>query len=429
MCIIGIKPLKIKDFSEEILQNCWNRNSDGAGYAFWDAEKSLWSVRKGFMKWKDFMESYESNHFGEDDCTFVHFRIGTAGLKDGGNTHPFPICDDLEAMRVTEFDTNMLAIHNGVVGKGDNKYSDTMIYIKEYLHPLMPVWNDERIRRNVADRILEKGSSRWVVAIGNGYWKYGTWANNEGQFFSNDNFKTWYTASNNTSHFPATAGSYNSNTHVNTVPEGVWAHGQLNGAHGFWQNGKFTSWKEWYAQRRSLQSQYDMFNVTEVEAEAIVTVLLEIETQEEFSKRYIKQACCASSSKFIDVMDWRGFARDMMALRLMTDQLKNWVKNGDKPEIKDETEKLTPAEKWAMGITDTLPEDTTTTTNDDSPVVDANKDPVCICPNCAEDKYLTDSPFTVGDTICEVCGCVFTTATGFIHLFDTDMHREFLSKS
>jgi predicted glutamine amidotransferase len=44
-----------------------------------------------------------------------------------------------------------------------------------------------------------------------------------------------------------------------------------------------------------------------------------------------------------------------------------------------------------------------------------------MCPHCTEDKYLQDTPFNMGDTICLVCGCVFVDATGEQVYFDPDI--------
>lgn len=44
------------------------------------------------------------------------------------------------------------------------------------------------------------------------------------------------------------------------------------------------------------------------------------------------------------------------------------------------------------------------------------------CPNCYHDKYLDNSPFNVGDTICLICGAVFVELTGEVCTFDHDIH-------
>ena len=49
-----------------------------------------------------------------------------------------------------------------------------------------------------------------------------------------------------------------------------------------------------------------------------------------------------------------------------------------------------------------------------------------MCPNCFEDKYLQDTPFNMGDTICLVCGCVYCDPSGEQVYFDPDINVGFM---
>ena len=51
-----------------------------------------------------------------------------------------------------------------------------------------------------------------------------------------------------------------------------------------------------------------------------------------------------------------------------------------------------------------------------------------MCPSCYDDR-IADSPFTVGDSLCLVCGCVFDSTTGEIQTYDIDMHKKFSNGS
>lgn len=63
------------------------------------------------------------------------------------------------------------------------------------------------------------------------------------------------------------------------------------------------------------------------------------------------------------------------------------------------------------------------------PAYNANKaSELLCCPNCYHDKYLDNSPYNVGDTICLICGCVFVELTGETCTFDPDIHRKWTSK-
>lgn len=50
------------------------------------------------------------------------------------------------------------------------------------------------------------------------------------------------------------------------------------------------------------------------------------------------------------------------------------------------------------------------------------------CPNCYHDKYLDNSPFNVGDTICLICGAVFDEVSGAVATFDHDIHDKWNMK-
>jgi glutamine phosphoribosylpyrophosphate amidotransferase len=79
MCIIVYKPKGIEMPDKDTLKECWNCNSDGAGFAVSDGEKI--TVHKGYMKFK---KLYRALHLIDlkDYDTIIHFRIGTSGLKD-----------------------------------------------------------------------------------------------------------------------------------------------------------------------------------------------------------------------------------------------------------------------------------------------------------------------------------------------------------
>jgi transcription elongation factor Elf1 len=47
------------------------------------------------------------------------------------------------------------------------------------------------------------------------------------------------------------------------------------------------------------------------------------------------------------------------------------------------------------------------------------------CPNCDEDKNLTDSPFNSGDTLCKVCGAVFAAGADHAIMYDMDVARDY----
>lgn len=190
MCIIAYKPADIELIPEDTYWECFWSNNDGAGFAYWDREAQLWNVRKGFMKWKHFWKAYSEHNFTKEDVIIAHFRIGTSGNRDGGNTHPFPVVTDYDQMRQTEFTAENLIFHNGVIHtKGDGIASDTMFHVKTYIAPLFQLDDKEYITR-VLTYILQTTSNRWMLLTKDMIHPFGTWKTDlGGSKFSNDSYK------------------------------------------------------------------------------------------------------------------------------------------------------------------------------------------------------------------------------------------------
>jgi hypothetical protein len=127
-------------FSEELLRSCWSQNPDGAGYMYPHNDRV--HIIKGMMTLPDLLASLQANEDTlEDKPVVIHFRKATAGRKDAGNCHPFPMCDNYQTMRRTETDCDVGVAHNGIIDidprKGEGEYSDTMHFIRHCLslHP------------------------------------------------------------------------------------------------------------------------------------------------------------------------------------------------------------------------------------------------------------------------------------------------------
>ena len=191
MCIIAISKTGAKPLDKAVLDICFANNPDGAGFAWWDGEVEEWFVEKGFMTFDEFWEGYSSHNFQHDDYVVCHFRVGTSGLKDAGNTHPFPICDNVETMRQTKFHSPSIAIHNGVIGKGEAVASDTMVHVRDYLYPLYKfIHQEEKLVQIMAD-VSDLKYCRWFITDKEDIYQWGKWHEDKesGWEFSNENYK------------------------------------------------------------------------------------------------------------------------------------------------------------------------------------------------------------------------------------------------
>ncbi len=196
MCIIAIKPKNKEIQNKETLKNCFIRNSDGAGYMFVKDNEVI--IKKGFMTFDEFyenvMKDYTDNNL-KDSNLVMHFRIGTSGESKLGCTHPFPLTDnytDLEKLRTK---ANIGVCHNGIVSGMNsrlNKYSDTEIYIKNVLAPIVKLKINAYLFKDIQNLILLTTNSKWCILDKfDNMVTIGEFVENDGYYYSNDTYKPY----------------------------------------------------------------------------------------------------------------------------------------------------------------------------------------------------------------------------------------------
>lgn len=140
MCIIVAKPANTPMISDKILENCWESNSDGAGFMY--AKDNRVYIQKGFMTLKSFKNALDrlGSVYSLDELPIVlHFRISTQGGVNPQNTHPFPITNDVHQLTGSKTSSPIGGMaHNGVIpqysfygSKTAHAYSDTLLFVKE----------------------------------------------------------------------------------------------------------------------------------------------------------------------------------------------------------------------------------------------------------------------------------------------------------
>ena len=193
MCVILVKERGIELPTKDVLESCWKRNPDGAGFMFNDCDKVV--IMKGFMTFEEFylrvQTANEFYHWKEKGLV-IHFRIATSGLKDKGNCHPYPISNDNLDLRESFITTELGIAHNGIIrdynGK-DKILNDTQLFIKNDLFELNSL--DKKFYKNVIfqsmiERLID--GSRLVFLNKKGdIIKLGNWFHNGNYYFSNLN--------------------------------------------------------------------------------------------------------------------------------------------------------------------------------------------------------------------------------------------------
>ena len=185
MCILVFKPKNIEFPTKEALQNCFENNPDGSGYAWID--HGISHIRKGFLTFNDFYASLEKDMkklIGVDVA--LHFRFATHGSVIEGNCHPFPVSCNIRDLKAVRLDGKFkIMAHNGIISslgkrakKTKSDLSDTMVFAKE----LRSFGENHKNNRS----ILESG--KFVIMDQKGSRRYGHFIEDNGIFYSNDGY-------------------------------------------------------------------------------------------------------------------------------------------------------------------------------------------------------------------------------------------------
>jgi len=198
MCLIAVKETGVDIPKEEYLRNGALKNSDGTGIAWKKAKDNKIKIKKDFDSFGEFYEFINKN-ITKEDILIIHFRWATAGLKDKGNRHPFPIIKDKDKIREVEMDCKMVAAHNGVISQF-SEYRDTS---KKYLTGvfsdtqkfILEILADGAVKNNLNSEAIQMlindflRGDRLVTLKNNGDLLYfGDWKTEEGIMYSNDSY-------------------------------------------------------------------------------------------------------------------------------------------------------------------------------------------------------------------------------------------------
>lgn len=211
MCIAVIKPKNVEFPTKKELSNCFTSNPHGAGFMYSDGNNLI--IKKGYMTFDSFYKAFQNEKIDKSKLVFFHFRIATHGLIDGGNTHPFPVVNDVSLLRKVDLKFKGYGlIHNGVIYYPKTAFasydpsgiiSDTMLMAMRLADAFSN--NTKKIedfetaiaynftkRFDKLDKAIENELSYNKVAIMNekeDYVKYGDWIEHNGSFYSNNDFE------------------------------------------------------------------------------------------------------------------------------------------------------------------------------------------------------------------------------------------------
>ena len=192
MCIICVSPKRVRQPNVTTIRRMFQNNPDGAGYMVARDGKVI--ISKGFMNVDEYIEAIRAEHFTAKDPVVYHFRISTQAGVNPQMTHPFPLSNRIEHMKVLDVECSCGVAHNGVIrlttDPRNREYSDTALFIANYLSLIIRAPGDLKDER-VLKLIHRLAGSKLAIMDADGYIAtVGEYINQKGLLFSNASFET-----------------------------------------------------------------------------------------------------------------------------------------------------------------------------------------------------------------------------------------------
>jgi len=175
MCVIVYKPKKA-NITKRTLKQCWNANSDSAGFMFSTNNNLI--IYKGFTAFKSFYKDYRKQEKQYNENFVLHFRIATHGRIDKRNCHPFVV------------NKNIGFAHNGILDcvEAVEDKSDTAMFCENVLQKLPGDFLERKEYRIMLESVCTAETSKFVFLTNKGIahifnessgtWRQGCWFSN-----------------------------------------------------------------------------------------------------------------------------------------------------------------------------------------------------------------------------------------------------------
>lgn len=188
MCIIAIKPEGKELFLESTIRTMFNKNPDGAGFMFFNKKTNKVEAHKGFFKCEDIINALKNIEGLKDTNAVLHFRIGTSGLMDDLNCHPYPVYEENR----DEFETDLAMVHNGILREYtpsfESKINDTQTFIQTVLRKLSPDFINDPEKLFLINQLI--GTNKLAFLDKNNHiTMLGDFIEDSGYYYSNGGYK------------------------------------------------------------------------------------------------------------------------------------------------------------------------------------------------------------------------------------------------
>ena len=175
-------------FDDDVITTMFINNPDGAGLMYFNPKnENHVAIHKGFMTSKALLKYVHSLDL-TDVNVIMHFRIGTSGLNDALNCHPYP----LYLANKTNMNAKIGMAHNGILHsfnppKG-SKINDTQMFINTVLNKLTPDFLNDDNATTLLQNLI--GTNKLAFMDNDGHMTLiGKFIEDKGYYFSNQSYK------------------------------------------------------------------------------------------------------------------------------------------------------------------------------------------------------------------------------------------------
>lgn len=140
MCLITAAPKGTKKRGKDLksfIERGMSSNTDGSGFAYKRNGSNLIYLSKGYREVSKIVEAIDKAKLKPEDEIIIHHRIGTSGLANEYNMHPFAVSESESVLDITEGEINVPAMaHNGVFYKFTDRQSihnDTYNFVQQFI--------------------------------------------------------------------------------------------------------------------------------------------------------------------------------------------------------------------------------------------------------------------------------------------------------
>lgn len=140
MCLITAAPKGTKKRGKDLelfIKNGMDSNTHGSGFAYKRDGQSVVNIHKGFTSAEEIVKAIDKLKLKEDDELIIHHRIGTSGLQNEINMHPFAVSQDDEVLQTVRGQvTTPVMAHNGVFYRftdRNSNFNDTYHFVQKFI--------------------------------------------------------------------------------------------------------------------------------------------------------------------------------------------------------------------------------------------------------------------------------------------------------